>query len=200
MGGEVLGNKPQLVLDIAGVLITNMSPLFWQLLSDSASISYEDLVSDFKVNVREQLWTGAFTEEEFWNRLCVTFPTVNLNNAKDSLQSSLQPLPALNHLARWSEIADIHLLSNHRTEWLMKPLATVRKYIRTFTISSDVGCCKPHREIYDVLANKLDAEQIVLFVDDQEKNFIPAIELGWMTLQADEFGTWIPQVELLLFG
>ncbi len=195
-----MGNKPQLVLDVAGVLIANMSPVFWQQLSADSGISYEKLLVHFKKNVRKSLWTGSITEGDFWNWLGSTFPTVNLHHARNFLESSLKPLTAMNHVARWSEIADIHLLSNHRTEWLRTPLAPIINYISTATISSDVGFCKPHREIYDVVAKKLSIEQSVFFVDDQEKNLRRAIEFGWNTLHADELGLWISHVERLLLS
>ncbi len=52
-------------------------------------------------------------------------------------------------MPNWSQIADIHLLSNHRTEWLFPTMATISEFIKSVTISSAVGFCKPHREIYD---------------------------------------------------
>lgn len=33
MGDDGVDKRPQLVLDIAGVLITNLSPIFWSVLA-----------------------------------------------------------------------------------------------------------------------------------------------------------------------
>lgn len=121
-----------------------------------------------------------------------------MDHVRSLLQSSLFPLPALDYLPQWSQIADIHLVSNHRSEWLS--LSAVNEYIKSITISSDVGFCKPQQEIFEITTKKLNAEMSVLFVDDQEKNLRTAAEFGWRTLLADKQGNWISQVEFWLQG
>ncbi|MFD3450102.1 hypothetical protein ACFDTO_36610 [Microbacteriaceae bacterium 4G12] len=76
-----MNTKPQLVLDIAGVLATNFSPLFWQELSTKSEIPYEEVIV-FKKAIRKELWTGKITEEEFWNRLCEEFPSIQIEVAQ----------------------------------------------------------------------------------------------------------------------
>ncbi len=193
-----MSSRPQLVLDIAGVLVTNMSPGFWRELSVYADIPYESLVTRFKYDIRERLWSGSIGEGDFWRWLRTEFPSIDQNDAHDILQSSLRPLPAMEHLSDWCQVADIHLLSNHRTEWLVSTLIAARKYIKSATISSDVGFCKPDPRIYELAAAKLNAVGAVLFVDDQEKNLTPASNLGWGTLLADETGEWIGKVRPLI--
>jgi putative hydrolase of the HAD superfamily len=60
--------KPELILDIGGVLATNFSHLFWQELSLISCIPCKDLM-EFKKNIRDELWTGKITEKDFWNRV-----------------------------------------------------------------------------------------------------------------------------------
>jgi len=55
--------------------------------------------------------------------------------------------------------------------------------------------CKPNPEIYRVVAARLPKGAPVLFIDDQEKNLVPARELGWQTMLADEEGTWLDRLE-----
>ena len=50
---------------------------------------------------------------------------INKEQARALLIQSLEPLPGLNYLAEWSEIADIHILSNHCKEWLESILERV---------------------------------------------------------------------------
>lgn len=52
-----MNTRPNLVLDIAGVIATNFSPLFWENLSSKFEVPYEDLTK-FRKEIREELWTG----------------------------------------------------------------------------------------------------------------------------------------------
>ncbi|MBS4218819.1 HAD-IA family hydrolase [Bacillus sp. FJAT-49711] len=182
-------DKFDLVLDIAGVLATNFSPLFWRELSIEYSISYSDLIA-FKKEIRDELWTGKITENEFWHRLRKKFPTIEMEGAKIKLLSCIKPLPAIEQIPLLSEYVNIHLLSNHRREWIEHIISPVNHYLKSIIISSDVGCCKPQAEIY-LIANTYVSHDHVLFVDDQEKNLKEAHNIGWNTLLADEKGEWM---------
>ncbi|MEK3886273.1 hypothetical protein [Bacillus sp. FSL K6-3431] len=185
--------KPELILDIAGVLATNLSPKFWLELSSESATPYDKLVK-FKKNIREELWTGKITEREFWTRLCEQFPSIELEYAKLILFSNIKPLPAFEEVPIWSQYANIHLLSNHRIEWIEPILSPILIYLKSMTVSSEVGCCKPQSDIYSKVALFLNSRANILFVDDQEKNFKEANILGWDTLLADEEGDWINKV------
>lgn len=189
--------KPELVLDIAGVLATNFSPLFWESLSLKYDINYESL-KKFKSEIRKNLWTGMMREEEFWLRLKRRFPLVDIECAKQELQSNIKPLPAIEKIAFWSEFANIHLLSNHCLEWVNPIINPYRKYIKSATISAVVGYCKPEAEIYLKVQSQLQDTGRVLFVDDQDKNLVVAKKLGWHTLLADERGDWMDMITTIL--
>ncbi|WP_461671151.1 HAD family hydrolase, partial [Mycobacterium tuberculosis] len=83
----------------------------------------------------------------------------------------------------------IHLLSNHRHEWLEELLEPIRPYLKSITISSQVGCCKPDIEIFEIVKSRINKTK-TLYVDDQEKNLDSAKKLGWTTVHADEDGKW----------
>jgi putative hydrolase of the HAD superfamily len=187
----------ELILDIAGVLATNFSPFFWQELSDESSAPYEMLVQ-FKKEIRQDLWTGKVPEEEFWNQLCKKFPAIKRQKAKDILISNITPLPSIKEVPTWSKYANIHLLSNHRIEWIQSIIKPIEKYVSSITISSQVGYCKPNPEIYTLVNAKLSNKVNVWFVDDQDKNFKEAKLLNWNTLLADEKGEWINRIIPLL--
>lgn len=189
--------KPDLILDIAGVLATNFSPLFWHYLSTTYDVQYEELLK-FRKGVREKLWTGEMTEQAFWENLQRQVPNLHIEAAKEQLLSMITPLPAVEEIPGWSEIANIHLLSNHRLEWIEHILIPIQEYLTSVTISAAVGACKPGISIYEKTQTYLRNNGIVLFVDDQEKNLIGAAELGWDTLLADEQGKWTEKVSSLL--
>jgi HAD superfamily hydrolase (TIGR01509 family) len=183
--------RPQLVLDIGGVLVTDLTPGFWGWVADMAGIADDQVLAWFREEIRIALWTGAITEGQFWTRFARRFPTIDADAAQDRLRAGLQPLPAVTHLADWGRVADIHLLSNHRREWITPILGPIMHHVRTVTISSSVGCCKPHPAIYAVTAAKLPRDSLTVFVDNQHRNLLPARALGWKTVYADGQGTWM---------
>lgn len=188
-----MSKKFDLVLDIAGVLATNFSPMLWKDLSSKFEVSYEKLVK-FKEDIREELWTGKIGEKEYWLMLKKEFPTIEIEYARFKLQALIKPLPAIEEISKWSEYANIHLLSNHRMEWVEHIINPVQKFIKSITISGEAGYCKPQRDIYLMVNSHLENEKNVLFVDDQEKNLKEASNLGWHTLLADDKGEWIKKV------
>jgi len=185
--------KHELILDVAGVIATNFSPYFWRYLSNQAGTTY-DAMDECKRGIREDLWTGKISEDEFWTLLSERFPAIKIENAQIVLLSYIKPLPAMKELPKWSEYANVHLLSNHRIEWINHILIPIQRYLTSVTISSQVGSCKPNPNIYAVVKEKLSNKENVLFVDDQEKNFREAKRIGWDTVMADEKGNWIHKI------
>ncbi|GMK43115.1 hypothetical protein PghCCS26_02420 [Paenibacillus glycanilyticus] len=189
--------KPELVLDAAGVIATNFSPRFWQELVWRYGLSYDKLVQ-FKQEIRVSLWTGVISEDEFWDEICSRFPAMDRDEARIQLLSQITPLPAADQIPRWSEHAHIHLLSNHRSEWLEPIFEPLRPYLRSITISSTAGCCKPNAPIYEQVEQHFESRASVLFVDDQEKNFKEPELRGWTNVLADEQGDWVNRVNRFL--
>lgn len=189
--------KKELILDVAGVLVTNFSPLFWQELSEESNTPYEELFQ-FRKEMREELWTGKIPVEGFWIQLCRKFPAINRDKAKEILISNIRPLPGIEKVKTWSKYVNIHLLSNHRIEWVQSILKPIEPYVRSITISSQVGYCKPNPEIYALVHAQLTLRENIWFVDDQDKNFSEAKLLGWNTLLADENGDWVHKITSLL--
>lgn len=185
--------KNDLILDIAGVIATNLSPSYWKKLSDDTNTPYE-MLTQFKRDMREDLWTGKIAEEEFWNQICIKFPEINREKAKDILISTITPLPSIKEIPIWNKYANIHLLSNHRIEWIQSIIMPIEQHVSSITISSQVGYCKPNRKIYALVNEKLSGKNNVWFVDDQEKNFKEAKSLGWNTLLADGKGEWLNKI------
>ncbi|WP_435163585.1 HAD family hydrolase [Paenibacillus glycanilyticus] len=189
--------KPELVLDAAGVIVTNFSPRFWQELVWRYGLPYDKL-AQFKQEIRVSLWTGVISEDEFWDEICSRFPAMDRDEARIRLLSQITPLPAADQIPRWSEHAHIHLLSNHRSEWLEPIVEPLRPYLRSITISSTAGCCKPNAPIYELVEQHFESRASVLFVDDQEKNFKEPELRGWTNVLADEQGDWVNRVNRFL--
>ncbi len=192
-------SKPQLVLDIAGVLVDNLSVAFWQELSYKSGTSLPELKQRLN-EIRQDLWTGRMKEPQFWEWLSALYPSMKKDDGYELLSRTMNMLPAVQFLERWSGIADIHLLSNHCQEWLAPLLDKVETYTTSITISNQVGFCKPQPEIYAIVERFMPCRDRIVYVDDQEKNLAPARTLGWITLLADEQHKWVGQVESILLG
>ncbi|WP_373231366.1 HAD family hydrolase [Cohnella sp.] len=189
-------NKPQLVLDVAGVIVTNFSSTFWGEVAQNTGISFNTIRSLFK-EVREDLWSGRISEQDFWRWLSNHCPEIDPLSARVLLSEHLKLLLSAEFLVSWSQKCDIHLLSNHRHEWLEELLEPIKPYLQSITISSQVGCCKPNSAIYEIVKSRINNTNTI-YVDDQEKNLDPARRLGWTTVLADEEGNWIGVVSELI--
>jgi FMN phosphatase YigB (HAD superfamily) len=186
--------RPQLVLDAGGVLIPNLGSTFWLELATVLEIQQDRLISSFKQDIREPLWTGKIGQEEFWQWLHTQCPNVEIENAQNLFYKHLKPFPSIEYLNEWVKSADIHLLSNHCEEWLSPIIEPYSQLLKSITISSAVGYCKPDPLIYEHVHSQVNRNQAIMFVDDQERNFKPAQDLGWDTLIADPEGQWIYSV------
>ncbi|MDQ0116695.1 hypothetical protein [Paenibacillus harenae] len=190
--------RTQLVLDIGGVLATNLSPVFWHKLAEASGMAVESFYADYKRRISKELWTGRITEPAFWQWLLLQLPSLDDGQAKQYLSESLTALPAMEKLAGWSERADIHILSNHVAEWVNPLLEPVRHHLGTVTLSSEIGMKKPSTDIYAYVNGLLPQEAPIVFVDDQDINLRQAEQHGWQTLLADEDGHWINKIAALL--
>lgn len=190
--------KPQLVLDVGGVLLANLDP-FWRTLADLAGAPLDELRALYRREIRGPLWSGGISEPDFWSRLGDALPGLDTAAARQALLDCMKPLPALNRLRAWSSLADLHILSNHRAEWVRPALRDVLPCFAGVTISSEAGCFKPDPGIYEAAAAKMPSGAPVLFVDDHPDNLRAAQNFGWRTLPADEKdGRWIEAVEPML--
>ncbi|MWC27949.1 HAD family hydrolase [Paenibacillus sp. MMS18-CY102] len=192
--------KPQLILDVGGVLLTNLSPGFWTELAETSIVPYETLRASYKQEVRDGLWSGAITELQFWQWAAKHIPELTPEDGRQLILKHLIRLPAVEQLQAWSRMADIHILSNHREEWLSPKLADIRQSITSWTVSSESGSFKPNMPIYEKAAAQLAGPGPILFVDDSRANLAQAHKLGWSTLWADPDSVWIESVVPLLNG
>ncbi|CAM3949671.1 HAD-IA family hydrolase [Cohnella lubricantis] len=187
-------SKPQLVLDIAGVLVNNISSDFWEELGRESGVTFQVIKERFD-EIRRNLWTGILREDQFWIWLVDCFPGINKERSKENLIRSLELLQPAGYLEQWSQNADIHLLSNHCKEWIDPILTSIKRYTKNVIISNQVGLCKPDTQIYELIESRFESKDRVLYVDDQEKNLKPANKLGWNTLLADNQNKWVNDVE-----
>jgi len=180
--------RKTLVLDVGGVLASNLSPSLWKQLSSIGSCDEQQLYTEYKEEISRKLWCGQITEQQWWEWLSARGVEVAAEQRADLIAGHLRPLPALERLPVWSKLCHIIIMSNHRTEWLNPLLNPYRSYIHNIHISDQAGMCKPSNEWFQRLDQQMNGP--IHFVDDSEKNIRAAQQLGWQTTLADEHGMW----------
>ncbi|MFC0211338.1 HAD family hydrolase [Paenibacillus chartarius] len=185
--------RTQLYLDVGGVLGTNLDG-FWHWLAGAAAIPHDQLRGRYKSELRNTLWTGELSEHGFWDWVCSLQSAKAPDEARALLLTHLQPMPAFASLPQLSRKYDIHILSNHRVEWLNPFLVPVRSHLNSITISAEVRCAKPDPAIYRIAAAHAPAGASILFVDDARHNLDAAASLGWSTLLADPDSRWLTKL------
>lgn len=84
----------------------------------------------------------------------------------NKLIARIEPSPALLEIPLWCKYSNVHLLSNHRKEWVKHIIGPVECYPESITIFSDVGFCKPEIDIYLKVNSHLNSPNNVLYIDD----------------------------------
>ncbi|ASS68467.1 MULTISPECIES: HAD-IA family hydrolase [unclassified Paenibacillus] len=183
--------RPQLVLDAGGVLVTNLTPSMWRELADISGHGYGELRDSYKRDIAGRLWTGEQAAPEFYRWIAGFHPDWTEGDAEKLLRSHLLPLPAMDRLPELARSADVHLLSNHVSEWLRPVLEPAAEWLASLTISSEEGLSKPDPALLERCAGKLEPGAPVLFVDDSPRNVAAAEAFGWHALLADDDGLWV---------
>jgi FMN phosphatase YigB (HAD superfamily) len=165
----------------------------------------EDAESVHKVfvetGVKADLWTGRISATEFYAWMGGQGMRCSVQEAREVVRASLTELPAAGRLEAWARSADVHVLSNHVTEWLQEPfLDRYGPLLGCLAISDRVGARKPEDAIYRYISANVANRGPILYVDDKERNFGPARLLGWDVLLADHDGAWVAEVDALLDG
>lgn len=185
--------RKTLVLDVGGVLASNLSPGLWQQLSSIGRCEEQLLYAQYKEEISRKLWCGEITELQWWEWLAARGVEVSAELRPHLIASYLQPLPALELLPQWSKLCRIIIMSNHRTEWLNPLLQPYQSYIESIYISDQVGMCKPSSEWFHHIDKQIHGP--IHFVDDSEKNISAAMQLGWQTTLADKHGNWTAAID-----
>jgi putative hydrolase of the HAD superfamily len=166
---DSMNRKPQLVLDVGNVLFSDLEA-FWRALADLAGAPLDEIRARYRSEMRVPLWTGRAPEPDFWSWLAGAWPGLDIAEARRALADSIKPLPALDCIPAWSALADLHILSNHRAEWIRPALRHVLPWFAGVTISSEAGFAKPDPEICAAAAANMPSGAPALFVDDKPDN------------------------------
>jgi FMN phosphatase YigB (HAD superfamily) len=186
-----------LILDAGGVVVRNGLSAFFAALAPLTTRDLADLRSLYLTRLRERSQRGQMPLDEFWSQIAafgrIDLPADELNAR---FVAALEASVDCALLDRWNDLADLWLLSNHRTPWLQAAMGTRWDMFSRHFVSSDTGHLKPEQAAFAQLTAYLDPYAKCLFVDDKPRN-VEAMKrfCGIDGIVADVDGEWIARVD-----
>lgn len=195
-----MSNRPQLVLDLGGVLLTSLRRTFWLEMSQLCSMSADELYRRYAREIRDPLLRGWIADEHLFAWVAERC-RLSAAESREHLLDCVIPLQPYSLVPEWAEYADVSLLANHRSEWVAALVEDLHSSLREVAISDKLGLVLPDGAAYDVFAARLDCppEQII-FVNDDPTQLVPAQERGWQTILADPRLAWVREINERLTG
>lgn len=130
---------------------------------------------------------GNITSSEFWKRLHVAdddnFSEVEKRYLDNCLTIDEQFIDVAKQLKNNYNLA---ILSNDVSEWgrYLREKYGINELVKFSVISGDVGYRKPSEEIYKIALTKVNVSpENCVFIDDRDKNLIPAQKLGMKVIR-----------------
>lgn len=102
----------------------------------------------------------------------------------ETLGGAIEPVVAILNRLKAAEYP-LYVLSNYPAEKFnpLRPLYPFFELFDDLIISGEVGHVKPERGIYEILLSRVSRPaQECVFIDDQERNLLPAREMGMITI------------------
>lgn len=135
----------------------------------------------FFKNLLERYDTGKISREELHKEMATLGGSSPEIVAKELESATVINQGVVTLLAILSQKYRIGLLSNSSALMVRDILAdnNLMAYFTVLTISSEVGCLKPSKEIFTIALEKLGAKpQEVVFIDDRQEHVEGALALG----------------------
>jgi FMN phosphatase YigB (HAD superfamily) len=192
-GGQVQADRDLAVLDVGGVLFTDVATKLIHNIAKATSRSEEAVTDVYRILAR-RLWCGLISTDQFWQALGHSLAR-DLDSSSWDEEGVRTQTPLLSQDCLNSLLAkcDVALLTNNRKEWLAPALkrAGLSGSFSPVVISSVEECMKPDPMIYARLERRLRRRyKRKLFVDDKMANLKPAEKLGYQVILADPASDW----------
>lgn len=130
---------------------------------------------------------GKITSDEFWKRMNITESEKEKDICIEYLDSCLTLDENFIEVAKkLKDNYNLGILSNDVSEWsaYLRKKYEIDEVVEFSVISGDVKCRKPNVEIYQIAIKQTGTEaKNCVFIDDRDKNLVPAIEQGMRTIK-----------------
>ena len=183
------------ILDWGGVIAPNPNGGWMSILMDMLDISFEELRPHWHAAGYEEFSKGLIDEETFWLQFEKSFGKPLLfDTSKVWIEgSALTPYPGFIEFVQKLQAEGIltAVLSNTvqpLSEKLRK--AGLYNHFDVVVLSDEVGIIKPTPAIYEDIINRLGVLPVeCIYIDDIEKNLLPARDMGMTTILANDCST-----------
>ncbi len=198
---------------MGGVLINEAGMEHIQLLSNVSGKNFDEC----KI-IRKKYWSklkyGLISDEEFWlgsdkySELKegilkeLGIPKSKYEELRLKLIEFMKPIDGSeNFLKKLSEKYILVLLSNNCYDWGEKVFEELnfKKYFNHIFFSHKLGLAKPNLDIYELAISKVKNNIVnnknIIFIDDNEKNLIPARNLGIRTIIFNSYDDVYKKIE-----
>ncbi len=183
-----MNNEVKIILfDIGGILI-EYGDVF-QTVAREQNFAHELIDATFDKYDRD-ITTGKITPQELYLN-CLAENNLNADKNYNFMKSWISDYevikPTYNLVQELMESYSVGFLSNIYKGMVEEMIA--QKVIPNVDekyrfLSCDIGMQKPDEELYDYVTGKLDFDPAeILFIDDKDENFPPAIQRGWQTFE-----------------
>jgi putative hydrolase of the HAD superfamily len=176
-----------IISDLGGVVLNRGIWIFWDYLEKEFNIPFEKSKVSF-LKYYKLYFSGEISEELFWTNY---LKDLNLKRdwreLRTILLTSFKPNECVINFYRElrEKGYELVLLSDQTKEWwpFLDKTFGISKHFDTTIVSALVGLYKPNQDIYELALTKSKsiAEECV-FIDDLEKNLVPAKEMGMKTI------------------
>lgn len=178
-------NIQAVIFDLGGVVNSNIHTkvLYPKMLEKYGYI--KEKVKDVRNNHWGPFALGRISEEEHWRRIFAELGVEEnigeyMNHAQEILKVEI---PRTKKIIRELKKRSVRLaiLSNHAIPWIVPTLYVhdLYRHFPVMVISCFVGLLKPDPKIYQLVLEKLEVKpKEAVYIDDQEKNVLPARDLG----------------------
>ena len=177
-----------IIFDLGGVILNRGLWLFREYLVNTYNISNEETINIFIKKNYKPYFSGKISEQEFWESalkdLNIKDEWIGLKNillnfyeTKNEMIDLLKKLKKMNYT--------LTLLSDQTNEWwdYLNSKYHIKNYFDYCFISSEIGLHKPEPEIYNYCLSKIKFKpDECIFIDDLERNLIPAKKIGINTI------------------
>ncbi len=179
-------DKKWIIFDVMGVIFTvgdDTNDLLVPFIQDINKNISKDKINEVYLEAS----LGHISSARFWEMTGIAHGDSYINIEKEYLDTRLTIDEQFIEVAtRLRDYYNLAILSNDVSEWssYLRKKYGINEVVNFSIISGDVGCRKPSEKIYRIALEKIGAEaKDCLFIDDRNKNLVPAMDVGMRVLR-----------------